>query len=123
MIAILCALLMIPSPQGMNFVLEGKITKSSPGKLVVSTHENIVFHVRYDEKTEIKRQDGGEGSSKELRPGVIVKVDGELTESGEVVAHKIELRSGPSSRQKSSAEVHGPGNSSLRPLPFSSACR
>lgn len=122
MIWILCALTIAPSPQAMNFVLEGKITKSSPGQLVVSTQENIVFHVRYDEKTEIKRQDGSEGSSKDFRPGVIVKVDGELTESGEVVAHKIELRSESSSRKKSSLEVHRLRNSSLRPLPFSSAC-
>ncbi len=75
----------------MNFTLEGKITKHDPGKLTISTEANIIFHVRYDEKTEIKRKDGSPGSAKDFRVGIRVKIDGELTESGEVIAQKIEL--------------------------------
>ena len=77
--------------QPMNFTLEGKINKLETGKFTVSTEGNIIFHVRYDEKTEIKHQDGGAGSSKEFRVGVQVKVEGDLTESGEIVARKIQI--------------------------------
>ncbi len=82
----------LPAPQATNFTLEGKITQHSPGKLTVNTGENIVFHVRYDEKTEIKRPDGSAGSAKDFRVGAKVKVEGDLTESGEVVAQKIEIQ-------------------------------
>ncbi len=99
-VATLFALATITLAQEMNFTLEGKISKTSPGKLEVSSQDNIVFHVRYDEKTEIKRDDGREASAKDLRVGVVIKVDGELTESGEVIAHKIELRRGSSPEPK-----------------------
>lgn len=78
--------------QPMNFTLEGKITKVETGKFTVSSEGNIIFHVRYDDKTEIKYQDGGAGSSKDFRVGVQVKVEGDLTESGEIVAGKIEIQ-------------------------------
>ena len=78
-------------PQNMNFSLEGKITKASPGQLTISTDANIIFHVRYDDKTEIKRPDGSKGSAKDFHPGLKVKVEGDLTETGEVIAQKIEL--------------------------------
>jgi hypothetical protein len=86
-------------PQAMNFTLEGRINRLEPNKFTVSTEENIVFHVRYDEKTEIKRQDGSAGSAKDLRVGLRVKVDGDLTESGEIVAHQIEIQPEPGAKR------------------------
>jgi hypothetical protein len=77
------------SPQAMNFSLEGKITNQDTGKLTVSTEENIVFQVTYDEKTDIKYDDGAQGSGQNLRVGVHIKVDGELAESGDINARKI----------------------------------
>ncbi len=79
------------SPQDTNFTLEGKVTERAEGKLTVSTEENIIFHVVYGEKTEIKRKDGSAGTEKDLQKGVKIKVDGELAESGEIKARKIEL--------------------------------
>jgi hypothetical protein len=77
--------------QAMSFTLEGKITQHTAGKLTVSTEENIIFHVHYGEKTEIKRQDGSQGSEKDLRVGLRIKVAGDLAESGEVEAQRIEI--------------------------------
>lgn len=77
--------------QPMPFNLEGKITDEAKGNLTVSTEGNIVFHVHYDDKTEIKKQDGSPGSATDLKVGVKVKVAGDLTESGVVNAHQIEL--------------------------------
>jgi Domain of unknown function (DUF5666) len=82
-----------PSPQqAPSFTMEGKITQVGPGKLTVNTEENILFHVRYDDKTEIKRADGSAGSAKDLQVGTWVHVAGELSESGEIIAAKIELQ-------------------------------
>jgi hypothetical protein len=82
-----------PASQGESsgFTLEGKIAKVEAGKFTVSTEENIIFHVRYDEKTDIKHQDGTAGSSTEFKAKVRVKVEGDLMESGEIVAKKIEI--------------------------------
>lgn len=80
-----------PAFQGTNFTLEGKITEHAAGKLTVSTEENIIFHVRYTDKTEIKHQDGSAGSEKDLSVGVKIHVDGELNDSGEIAAQKIEI--------------------------------
>jgi hypothetical protein len=80
-------------PQEMNFTVEGKITRLSQSKFTLNSEENMVFHVRYDDKTEIKRQDGNSASAKDLRVGLKVKVDGDLTESGEIVAHRIVIES------------------------------
>jgi hypothetical protein len=74
-----------------NFTLEGKVTQKSAGKLTISTEENIVFHVRYDEKTDIRLKDGAQGSDKDLKTGLTVTVQGEFNQSGEVVAHKIQV--------------------------------
>ena len=74
-----------------NFTLEGKVTQKSEGKLTVSTEENIVFHVRYDEKTDIRLKDGAQGSGQDLKTGLTVTVQGEFNKSGEVVAHKIQV--------------------------------
>jgi len=82
-------------PQAMNFTVEGKISRLSQNRFTLNTEENIIFHVRYDEKTEIKRQDGSPASPKDLRVGLRVRVDGDLTESGEIVAYRLELQQEP----------------------------
>jgi uncharacterized protein DUF5666 len=75
-----------------GFTLEGKISKVETGKFTVSTEENIIFHVRYDDKTEIKHPDGSTATSKEFRVGTQVKAEGEFTDSGEIAAKKIEIQ-------------------------------
>jgi hypothetical protein len=77
----------------INFSLEGKITRREAGKLTVNTAENILFHVRYDEKTEIRASDGSPASALDLRVGVRIAVEGTLEESGEISARRIEIRS------------------------------
>jgi ABC-type transport system substrate-binding protein len=79
------------SAQEMNFTLEGKITDKSPGKLTVSSGENMIFHVLYNEKTEIKKKDGSAGTAQDLRIGLRISVAGDLAESGEITAKKIEI--------------------------------
>ncbi len=74
-----------------NFTLEGKVTQKGESKLTVSTEENIVFHVRYDEKTDIRLKNGAQGSDQDLRTGLTVAVQGEFNKSGEIVAHKIQV--------------------------------
>jgi len=86
--------------QEMNFTLEGKITSLSPGKLTVASEENMLFHVRYDDKTEIKKPDGSPGTAKDLRVGLQVAIAGDLAESGEITAKKIEIQA-QSSEKKS----------------------
>jgi Domain of unknown function (DUF5666) len=75
-----------------SFTLDGKITEAEPGKITLNTEENMLFHVRYEDKTEIKRADGSDGSAKDLRVGVRVHVEGELEQSGEIAAAKITLQ-------------------------------
>ncbi len=77
--------------QESNFTLEGKVTQKSEGKLTVSTEENIIFHVGYDAKTDIRLKDGAQGSDKDLKTGLRVRVEGDLSESGEIFAHKIQV--------------------------------
>jgi hypothetical protein len=77
----------------MNFAVEGKITQHTGEKLTVNTEGNIIFRVVYSEKTSITRKDGSEGSSKDLRVGIRIHVDGDLTESGEIIAQKIAIQS------------------------------
>jgi Domain of unknown function (DUF5666) len=77
--------------QESNFTLEGKVTQKSEGKLTVSTEENIVFHVRYDEKTDIRLKDGAQGSGEDLKTGLKVRVQGDFSKSGELLAHKIQV--------------------------------
>jgi len=78
-------------PQESSFTLEGKVTEVVKDKLTVSTQDNIIFHVRVDDKTDIKRDDGSAGSAKDLHAGIRVKVAGDLEESGEIKAQKIEI--------------------------------
>ena len=81
--------------QAMNFTVEGKINTLGQNKLTLNTEENIIFHVRYDDKTEFESDDGSPASSKDLRVGLRIRVEGDLTESGEIVALKIELLKAP----------------------------
>jgi Domain of unknown function (DUF5666) len=74
-----------------NFTLEGEVTQKSEGKLTVSTEENIVFHVLYDEKTDVRLKGGAQGSDKDLKTGLKVTVQGDFNKSGEIVAHKIQV--------------------------------
>ena len=82
----------IPSAQGDNyFTLEGKITDKSAGKLTVSTGENMIFHVVYNDKTEIKKKDGSLGTVQDLHIGLRISVAGDLADSGEITAKKIAI--------------------------------
>lgn len=84
--------------QEMNFTLQGKITQHTGEKLTVNTEGNIVFRVTYNDKTEITQADGSAGTSKDLRVGRTIHVAGDLQESGEIIAHKIEVLKEPAKR-------------------------
>ena len=81
--------------QGTNFTVEGKINTLGQNKLTLNSEENMLFHVRWDDKTEFKSDDGSPAASKDLRVGLRIRVEGDLTESGEIVAQKIELLKTP----------------------------
>jgi hypothetical protein len=90
-----------PAPlpaQEPNFTLEGKISDLAPGKFTVSTQDNIIFHVRYTDKTHITRADGSPGSPKDFKVGVSVHVAGDLEESGEINAAEIRVLAGSNSQ-------------------------
>lgn len=57
----------------------------------MNTEDNILFHVRYDDKTTFTRTDGSAGSDKDLKYGVWVRVRGNLEESGEIAATTVML--------------------------------
>lgn len=83
-----------PAPaqdQNSQFNLEGKINDLSSGKLTVSTEDNIIFHVTYNDKTEIHRKDGTAGSAKDLAQGEKIQVKGMLTPAGVIEAQRIDL--------------------------------
>jgi hypothetical protein len=80
----------IPPAQDM-FTLEGKITEKTAGKLTISTGENIIFHVLYNDKTEIRKKDGSLGTAQDLHTGLKVSIAGDLAETGEITAKKIEI--------------------------------
>ena len=82
-----------------NFTLEGKITEKSAGKITVSTGENMIFHVLYNDKTEIKKKDGSAGTGEDLRTGLKISVAGDLAESGEITAKKIAIEGEGSDKQ------------------------
>jgi len=88
----------LQADQAMNFTVEGKINTLGQNKLTLNSGENILFHVRYDDKTEFKSDDGSPASSKDLRVGLKIRVEGDLTESGEIVAKRIELEKAPSKK-------------------------
>ncbi|HLI29932.1 MAG TPA: DUF5666 domain-containing protein [Terriglobia bacterium] len=79
-------------PQGStNFGLEGKITRQAPGKLTVSSQDNMIFHVTYNQQTKIYLKDGSAGSAKDLKVGIQIRVDGSLNPQGVVEARRISL--------------------------------
>jgi hypothetical protein len=77
--------------ESTNFNLEGKISKLESGKLTISTEDNIIFHVTYGDKTEIKHEDGSAGSANDFHLGLRVRVEGDLTEAG-IVAKRIVIQ-------------------------------
>ena len=77
--------------QSSNFDLEGKITQQSKGKLTVDTGHGILFHVTFDDKTSIVRADSSEGSEQDLKVGVKIHAIGDLLDSGEIKAQRIEI--------------------------------
>jgi hypothetical protein len=88
-----------PSAQDADFTMEGKITDKTAGKLTISSGENIIFHVLYNDQTEIKRKDGSPGTAQDLHIGVKIYVAGSLAESGEITAKKIEIEAEGSEKQ------------------------
>ena len=85
----------LASPAGaqdaMDFTTEGKISRHEPGKLTISAEGNMIFHATYDDKTTIQHADGSPASSKDLQVGIMVRIEGELPENGEIIAHRILL--------------------------------
>lgn len=95
-----------PKADEMNFTLEGKITEKSAGKLTVSSGENMIFHVLYNDKTEIRKKDGSPGTGEDLHTGLTISVAGDLAESGEITAKKIAIEAG-GSENKAAGEIPG----------------
>jgi hypothetical protein len=93
-----------PSPQEDYFTVEGKITEKTANRLTISTGENMVFHVTFDDKTEIKKKDGSPGTGQDLHTGLRVSIAGDLTESGEIKARKIAIEP-EGSENKSTGEI------------------
>lgn len=81
-----------PAQESMNFSVEGKITKLAGNKITLNSEGNMIFHVVYNEKAKVTRKDGSEGSPKDLQVGIRIHVDGDLTESGEIIAQKITIQ-------------------------------
>lgn len=105
----LTAPLAFPSAQEtMNFSVEGKITRHAGATLTVNTEGNMIFRVVYNEKTEIAGKDKSAGSAKDLKVGVRIHVDGELTEEGEIIAKKIAILTDAGSGKNSSSERSTP---------------
>ncbi len=106
-----------PGAQAPSFTLEGTISDLAPGKLTVSTQDNIIFTVLYTDKTQITRADGSPGSSKDFKRGLAVHVAGDLEESGDINAVEIHLLPPPGgSGNHKPAPRHLAGGHSL-PLP------
>ena len=45
-----------PPPQDSDFSMEGKITDKSAGKLTISSGDNIIFHIVYNDTTLINKR-------------------------------------------------------------------
>jgi hypothetical protein len=81
----------LPYAQDSNFTLEGKITEKTGSTLTVSSGDNVIFHVVYNDKTDIRKKDGSPGADQDLHSGVTISVAGDLADSGEITAKKIEI--------------------------------
>ncbi|HMD84244.1 MAG TPA: DUF5666 domain-containing protein [Terriglobia bacterium] len=92
--------LAVPAPSAQDmFTVEGKITEKTAGKLTISSGENIIFHVLYNDKTEIRKKDGSVGAAQDLHTGLRVSIAGDLAENGEITAKKIEIEGEGSDKQ------------------------
>ena len=81
----------LQADQAMNFTVEGTVNTLGQNKLTLRAEENVIFHVSYNDKTQFKSDDGSLSGGKDLRVGLAIRVEGDLEESGEIVAKKIEL--------------------------------
>jgi hypothetical protein len=81
-------------PQDTNFDLEGSITRHDAGKLTIDTGGNIIFHATYTDSTKILHADGKPASEADLKVGVKVHILGDLQESGEIKAQRIDIEDG-----------------------------
>lgn len=88
---------------GSNFDLEGKITQRSENRLTVDTGQGILFHVTFGDKTSIVRADSSGGSQADLKVGVKIHAIGELQDSGDIQAQKIEIEAPGGSAKPSAA--------------------
>jgi hypothetical protein len=89
-----------------NFDLEGKITQQSKGKFTVDSGQGILFHVVYDDKVSILRADSSAGSEQDLKVGVKVHVIGDLQDSGEIRAQRIEIEGAGAKTEAPPASQH-----------------
>lgn len=108
LVAVLCvtSFLVRPSPAqqgGSNFDLEGKISERSKNRLTVDTGQGILFHVTFDDKTSIVRADSSAGSEADLKVGVKIHAIGELQDSGDIQAQKIEIEAPEKTAKPSSS--------------------
>lgn len=78
--------------QGDNFDLQGTIHAQSKDKLTIDSGGGIYFHVVYDDKTVIVGADGKSATEDALKVGVVVHVVGDLDETGQVKAQRIEIK-------------------------------
>jgi hypothetical protein len=85
--------------QNDDSTMEGKITEKSPGKLTINSGENMIFHVLYDDKTEITKKDGSPGTDQDLRRGVTISATGPFSESGAIAARKISIEADGSEKK------------------------
>lgn len=92
----------LAAPQNSPFDLNGTIHDASKGKFTVDSGQGIFFHVAYDDKTAIVRADGTAGSAEDLKVGATVHVAGDLSETGEVKAARIEIGGGAKKEQTAS---------------------
>ena len=88
-----------PPAQDSDFTMEGKITDKGAGKLTINSGDNIIFHVLYNDKTEIKKKDGSVGTAEDLHIGLTISVAGNLAENGEITAKTISIEAQASENQ------------------------
>jgi hypothetical protein len=89
-----------PPPQDIPFTVEGKIIDHSPGKITLSSGQNMEFDVHYDSTTEIQHQDGSPAKASELKDGIQIRVKGTLTEAGDIIAKQITIQPKAGSSKK-----------------------
>jgi Domain of unknown function (DUF5666) len=110
-VGFLCAAALLALPASAqdtssNFDLEGKITQESKGRFTVDSGQGILFHVAYDEKASIVHADSSAGSEQDLKVGVKVHVIGDLQDSGEIKAQRIEIESSQPKSESPPASQH-----------------